>query len=78
MFRKIGLRISEFEECLSSNSSSLASILRRKEYHLEVEQKRKEVIELMVKKESQDIINGKIALIEAEESIKECKIIILF
>ncbi|MFM1533668.1 MerR family transcriptional regulator [Helcococcus ovis] len=71
LFRKIGLRISEIEECLSSSSRSLASILRRKEYHLEIEQKRKEVIELMVKKESQDIINGKIALIEAEESIYE-------
>ncbi|MEC4577018.1 MerR family transcriptional regulator [Streptococcus dysgalactiae] len=71
LFRKIGLSISEIEEYLSSNSSSLASILRRKEHHLEIEQKRKEVIELMVKKESRDIINSKIALIEAEESIYE-------
>lgn len=71
LFRKIGLSIPEIEECLLSNSRSLASILRRKEHHLEIEQKRKEVIELMVKKESQDIINGKIALIEAEESIYE-------
>lgn len=71
LFRKIGLSISEIEECLSSNGSSLASILRRKEHQLEIEQKRKEVIELIVKKVNQNIIESKIALIEAEESIYE-------
>lgn len=71
LFRKIGLSISEIEECLSSNSSSLSSILRRKEHQLEIEQKRKEVIELIVKKENQNIIESKIALIETEESIYE-------
>ena len=30
LFRKIGLSISEIEECLSSNGSSLSSILRKK------------------------------------------------
>lgn len=71
LFRKIGLSISEIEECLSSNSSSLASILRRKEHQLEIEEKRKEVIELIVKKENQKVIDDKLALIEAEESIYE-------
>lgn len=71
LFRKIGLSISEIEECLSSNGSSLSSILRRKEHQLEIEQKRKEVIELLVKKENQNIIESKIALIETEESIYE-------
>lgn len=71
LFRKIGLSISEIEECLSSNGSSLSFILRRKEHQLEIEQKRKEVIELIVKKEHQNIIESKIALIETEESIYE-------
>lgn len=71
LFRKIGLSISEIEECLSSNGSSLSSILRRKEHQLEIEQKRKGVIELIVKKENQNIIESKIALIETEESIYE-------
>lgn len=35
LFRKIGLSIAEIEEYLLSNSSSLASILRRKEHHLD-------------------------------------------
>ncbi len=71
LFRKIDLSISEIEECLSSNSNSLSSILRRKEHQLEIEQKRKEVIELIVKKEDQKVIEDRIALIEAEESIYE-------
>lgn len=71
LFRKIGLSISEIEECLSSNSNPLSSILRRKEHQLEIEQKRKEVIELIVKKEDQKVIEDRIALIEAEESIYE-------
>ena len=71
LFRKIGLSISEIEDCLSSDGKSFSSILRRKEYQLEIEQKRKEVIELIVKKGNQNIIENKIALIEAEESIYE-------
>lgn len=71
LFRKIGLSISEIEDCLSSDGKSLSFMLRRKEHQLEIEQKRKEVIELIVKKENQNIIKNKIALIEAEESIYE-------
>lgn len=71
LFRKIGLSISEIEECLSSNGSSLASILRRKEQKLAIDEKRTKVIELIVKKENQNLIKNKIALIEAEESIYE-------
>lgn len=71
LFRKIGLSISEIEEFLSSNGSSLSSILRRKEHQLAIDQKRKEIIELIVKKENQKVIEDRIALIEAEESIYE-------
>lgn len=71
LFRKVGMSIPEIKECLSSNGSSLSSILRRKEHHLETEQKKKEVIELIVNKENQNVIDDKIALIEVEESIYE-------
>lgn len=71
LFRKVGMSIPEIKECLSSNDSSLSSILRGKEHHLETEQKKKEVIELIVNKENQNVINDKIALIEVEESIYE-------
>ena len=71
LFRKVGLSVSEIKEYLSSNGNSLSSILRRKQHQLDIEQKRKEVIKLIVKKESQTLIDDKIALIEAEESIYE-------
>lgn len=71
LFRKLGLSIAEIKECLSSKGSSLSSILRRKEHQLEIEQKRKEVIELILNKENQNVIDDKIALIELEETIYE-------
>ena len=67
LFRKVGLSVSEIKEYLSSNGNSLSSILRRKQHQLDIEQKRK----VIVKKESQTLIDDKIALIEAEESIYE-------
>lgn len=52
LFRKVGLSVSEIKEYLSSNGNSLSSILRRKQHQLDIEQKRKEIIKPIVKKES--------------------------
>ena len=71
LFRKIGLSGTEIEVCLSSDRNSFSSILRKKQHQLDIEEKRKEILELMVKGENQEIINEKIKLIEAEESIYE-------
>lgn len=71
LFRKLGISVTEIEDYLSTGISSLSSVLRRKQHQLEVEEKRKEVLELVVKGESQEFINEKIKLIEAEESIYE-------
>ena len=71
LFRKISLGIAEIEDCLFSDRNLLSSILRRKQHQLDIEEKRKEILELMVKGENQEIINEKIKLIEAEESIYE-------
>lgn len=69
LLRKVGLSIFEIEECLFSNENVLHSMLRRKEHQIEIEQKRKEIIELIVKNVDTNLINDKIALIEAEECI---------
>lgn len=69
LFRKLGISVTEIEDYLYTGISSLSSVLRRKQHQLDVEQKRKEVLELVVKGESQELINEKIKLIEAEESI---------
>lgn len=71
LFRKIGLSLAEIEDCLSSDRNSLSSILRKKQHQLDIEEKRKEILELMVRGESQQLIYEKIKLIEAEESIYE-------
>ena len=71
LFRKIGLSGAEIEVCLSSDRNSLSSILRRKQHQLDIEEKRKEILERMVRGESQQLINEKIKLIETEESIYE-------
>ncbi|MDI6044535.1 MerR family transcriptional regulator [Streptococcus equi subsp. zooepidemicus] len=71
LFRKLGISVTEIEDYLSTGISSLSSVLRRKQHQLEVEEKKKEVLELVVKGESQELINEKIKLIEAEESIYE-------
>lgn len=71
LFRKIGMNIAEIENYLSSGISSLSSILRRKQYQSDIEEKRKAVLKLIIKGESQEIINEQIKLIEAEETVYE-------
>ena len=71
LFRKIGVSVAEIEDCLSSDRSSLSSILRRKKHQLDMQEKRKEILERMVRGESQQLINEKIKRMEAEESIYE-------
>lgn len=71
LLRKLGISVTEIEGYLTTGISSLSSVLRRKQHQLDVEEKRKEVLELVVKGENQELINEKIKLIEAEESIYE-------
>ncbi len=71
LFRKIGVSIAEIDDYLSSNGNSLSSILRKKQHQLYLEEKRMAVIQLIAKGEAQELINNKIAVIEAEESIYE-------
>ena len=71
LFRKLGISVTEIEGYLTTGISALSSVLRRKQHQLDVEEKRKEVLELVVKGENQELINEKIKLIEAEESIYE-------
>lgn len=69
IFRRIGMSISEIEECLNTGVNSLSSILRKKQHQLNIEEKRKSVLELIIKGENQELINEELGLIESEESI---------
>lgn len=69
ILRKLGVSLSEIKQCVLSNSSTLSSVLRMKEHQLEVDERRKNILELIVKGEKQELIDECIALIETEESI---------
>ena len=71
VFRKLGMSISEINQCISSGGDTLSSVLRKKQHQLEVDEKRKAILEMVVKGESNQLINDKISLLEAEETIYE-------
>lgn len=71
LLRKLGIGITDIEQCLSSDENVLSSVLRKKQHQLEVDEKRKEVLELIVKGENNELIKEKILLIDAEETIYE-------
>ena len=71
LFRKIGMSVLEIESCLSSDGDMLSSVLRRRQHQLEIDERKKEVLELIIKGENQEVIDRKLELIESEESIYE-------
>lgn len=71
MLRKIGLSIAEIEDFLSSGTNTLSTVLRKRQYQIEVENRKKSILEKMVKGETMDIINKELELIEKEETIYE-------
>lgn len=77
LLRNLGLNISEIALYLDSKEEALASILRRKEHELDICEKRKNVLKLIVKGESVDLINDELAIIEAQETIYD-KLIRIF
>lgn len=60
--------MAEIEEALLKGSAALSLILRRKQYRLEVDEKRKNILELLIKGEEQ-LICEKLDAIEKEETI---------
>lgn len=77
LLRNLGLSISEIALYLDSKEEVLASILRRKEHELDICEKRKNVLNLIVKGESMDLINEELAIIDAQETIYD-KLIRIF
>lgn len=77
LLRNLGLSISEIALYLDSKEEALASILRRKEHELDICEMRKNVLKLIVKGESVDLINDELAIIEAQETIYD-KLIRIF
>lgn len=71
IFRKLGMSISDIEQCINSGEDTLYSVLRKKQYQLEFDKKRKVILEMIVKGESNELINEKVSSLDAEETIYE-------
>ncbi|NVF11926.1 MerR family transcriptional regulator [Anaerococcus sp. AGMB00486] len=68
---KVGLSVAEIKGILHSQDSSLSTILRNKEFELNIEEKKKEILELIIKGEEQATINKKLDLLETNKTIYE-------
>lgn len=71
IFRKLGMSISDIYQCISSGGDTLYSVLRKKQHQLDLDEKRKEILEMIVKGESDELINEKVSLLEMKETIYE-------
>ena len=71
IFRKLGMSVSDISQCISSGGDTLSSVLREKQHQLELDEKRKVILEMIVKGESDEIINEKVSLLEMKETIYE-------
>lgn len=71
IFRKLGMSISDIYQCISSGGDSLSSVLREKQHQLDLDEKRKAILEMIVRGESKELINDKVSLLEMEETIYE-------
>ena len=71
IFRKLGMSISDIYQCISSGGDTLSSVLREKQHQLDLDEKRKAILEMIVRGESKELINDKVSLLEMEETIYE-------
>ena len=71
IFRKLGMSVSDIDQCISSGGDTLSSVLRKKQHQLDLDEKRKAILEMIVRGESNELINEKVSLIEMEETIYE-------
>lgn len=71
LFSKVGLSVVEIKEILHSQDSSLPTILRNKEYELDIEKKKRDVLKLIINGEEQDTISKELDLLEANKTIYE-------
>ncbi|NLN96865.1 MAG: MerR family transcriptional regulator [Eubacteriaceae bacterium] len=70
LFRKLGCSIEEIKEILSSqNNGKLAEIIRKREIDLELENKKVEVLKLIIKNEDIHIVEEELDWIEKQETM---------
>ena len=71
IYRKLGLNISEIKNILSTKEKELASILRDRQYRLELEESKKNLLEKLIKSQDFEEIAKDLEALEKEETIYE-------
>lgn len=71
IYRKLGLNISEIKNILASKEKELGSILRDRQYRLELEETKKNLLEKLIKSQDFEEISKELENLEKEETIYE-------
>lgn len=71
IYRKLGLSISEIKNILASKEKELGSILRDRQYRLELEETKKNLLEKLIKSQDFEEISKELENLEKEETIYE-------
>lgn len=71
IYRKLGLSLLEIKNILSSNENHLGNILRDRQYRLELEEGKKNLLEKLIKSQNFEEIAKDLETLENEETIYE-------
>ena len=71
IYRKLGLSLLEIKNILSTKEKELASILRERQYRLELEENKKNLLEKLIKSQDFEEIAKDLEALEKEETIYE-------
>lgn len=69
LYKKLGLSLDQIKEILLNGKNALPSILRKREYKLEIENERKDILQMIIDGKDKDIIDTKLKIIDRKESI---------
>ena len=71
IYRRLGLSISEIKNILDSNNKKIGKILRDRDYKIELEKSKKNLLERIIRNEDLKEITDELNTLEKEESIYE-------
>lgn len=71
LYRRLGLNISEIKNILDSNNKEIGKILRDRDYKIELEKSKKNLLERIIRSDDLKEITDQLNTLEKEESIYE-------
>lgn len=71
LYRRLGLNVSEIKNILDSNNNEIGKILRERDYKIELEKSKKDLLERIIRGDDLKEITDELNSLEKEESIYE-------